>query len=179
MNFDTYIPYGPEWKLEVKRMTKDQIIDNLLLPALKKLSSDRLQEIIMLHWMIDKGYNFNDHKLKILAYQEINNLTIPIEHPNNKTALWFPSDLPPKDSTIVLGEDAEGCSYIVKFIDGTPRQCGNVMECEHPDHNQITDGKCREMKEGFYEVLEQFLGEHGYVEVRREIVRWRSIPKSN
>lgn len=95
------------------------------------------------------------------------------------TIEWFPIDLPPKDGTIVLGEDAEGASYIVKYIDGGPRECLNVMECEHPDHNKISDGKCREMKEGFYEVVEQFTGELGYVEVRREIVKWRPIPKSN
>lgn len=31
-----YISYGPEWVKEVKKMTKDQIIDLLLAPALKR-----------------------------------------------------------------------------------------------------------------------------------------------
>ena len=99
--------------------------------------------------------------------------------PVNVAEEWFPADLPPKNDSMVLGEDNEGASYIVKYVDGGPRECHNILECEHPDHNEVTDGKCREMKEGFYEVVQDFIAEGGFNEVLRHIIKWRSIPKSN
>lgn len=136
MPTDTYIPYGPEWKLEVMKMTKEQIIDHLLAPALK-------------------GEKGNDD-------------------------LWFPSELPPKDGTIVLGEDAEGCPYVVKFLKGDVKRPCNDDDCSHPDHYEDHDfDTCTSIGEGFYETLEQLGNEREYIPVRREIMKWRSIPKSN
>lgn len=101
-------------------------------------------------------------------------------HKLNDTIDWFPADLSPKDETIVLGEDAEGCPYIVKFLKGdTPRPC-NDDECSHPDHHEEeSDGTCRSIGEGFYETLEQLGNEREYVRLCREIVHWRPIPKSS
>lgn len=136
MNTDTYIPYGPEWKLEVKKMTKDQIIDNLLLPALTK---------------------------------------------ETQTDLWFPSDLPPKDQSYVLGEDEEGASYVVQFFKGDAFHACFDEDCEHDDHYESGKAECRSITEGYYEMLEQFGNKNGWDFYRKErkIIRWSQIPKSN
>ena len=100
--------------------------------------------------------------------------------PVNVAEEWFPADLPPKNDSMVLGEDAEGCPYIVKFLKGdTARPC-NDDDCSHPDHHKDVDFEmCSSISEGFYETLEQLGNQSEYIQKHREIIQWRSIPKSN
>ena len=86
---------------------------------------------------------------------------------------------PIMDETYVLGEDAEGASYIVQWLQGdTLRTCYDE-NCEHEDHGN-DQGECRSIKEGYYEMLEQVDNSNGweYYRKEREIVRWMEIPKS-
>ncbi len=92
---------------------------------------------------------------------------------------WLSADNPPiMDQTYVMGEDREGATYIVQFFKGdTLRMCYNE-DCEHEDHDN-DEPTCRSMKEGYYEILEQFGSPHDYYRKEREIVKWMEIPKSS
>ena len=79
----------------------------------------------------------------------------------------------------MLGEDDEGASYIVQFFKGdTMRPCFSE-DCEHEDHESNTKGECRSIKEGYYEILEQFGSGQDYYRKERKIIRWSPIPKSS
>lgn len=65
-----YTPFGPEWAKEVKKLTKDQIINDFLRPALLKAKAEpgdeaappdnKDREIAFHKWVIENEYEINN-----------------------------------------------------------------------------------------------------------------------